>query len=119
VEPIDHKDILSFEEIMEFTKTAVKMGMKKVRLTGGEPLVRKGIDELVKMLAGLDGVRELCMTTNGILLTKYAEILKKNGLDRVNISLDATDPDEFHRITRLGNVRDVFAGIDAAERAGF
>jgi len=97
----------------------VKMGITKVRLTGGEPLVRKGIDNLVKMLSQIEGIKELCMTTNGILLTKYAQILKDKGLDRVNISLDAIDPDEYRKITRLGDVRDALAGINAAVKAGF
>lgn len=119
VPSINHKNIISFEEIYNFTKTAVEMGITKVRLTGGEPLVRKGIDDLVKMLSGIEGLKELCMTTNGILLTKYAQILKNKGLDRINISLDATDPDEYRRVTRTGNVEEAFAGIDAAVRAGF
>ena len=119
VPAISHGDVMSFEEICKFTKTAVKMGITKVRLTGGEPLVRKGIDNLVKMLSQIDGIKELCMTTNGILLTKYAQVLKDNGLDRVNISLDAIDPDEYRKITRLGDVSDAITGINAAVKAGF
>lgn len=119
VPSIGHSDVMSFEEICNFTQTAVEMGITKVRLTGGEPLVRKGIDGLVKMLSEIKGLKELCMTTNGILLTEYARKLKDNGLDRVNISLDAIDPDEYRKITRLGDVNDAIAGIEAAVKAGF
>ncbi|MFC2134117.1 GTP 3',8-cyclase MoaA [Bacteroidota bacterium] len=118
IEQIDHDSILSFEEIYEFTKVAVEMGVSKVRLTGGEPLVRKGIVDLVGMLASIDGIKDLAMTTNGILLNKYAENLKTVGLQRVNVSLDTIDPQKYKTITRGGNIDQVFAGIDAAKKAG-
>jgi len=115
---LDHSDILSFEEITEFTKLAVANGISKVRLTGGEPLVRKGIVELVAMLAGIEGLEDLSMTTNGILLHKFAPELKKAGLDRVNISLDTVSADNYCQNTRNGDLTQVLEGIDAARKAG-
>ncbi len=115
---LDHADILSFEEIAEFTKVAVENGITKVRLTGGEPLVRKDIVELVSMLSAIDGLDDLSMTTNGILLTKYADKLKKAGLKRINISLDTVNPENYCQITRNGNLNAVLEGIEAARRAG-
>jgi cyclic pyranopterin phosphate synthase len=113
-----HKDILTFDEITEFTLIAVKNGVTKVRITGGEPLVRKGIIQLVGMISDIDGITDLSMTTNGILLRDYAKGLKDAGLQRVNISLDTIDPGKFKTITRTGNIHDVFYGIEAAKLAG-
>ena len=113
-----HEDVLSFEEIRDFTRVAVEMGIEKVRLTGGEPLVRRDIVRLVGMLAGIDGIRDLGMTTNGILLEGLAAPLKQAGLHRVNVSLDAVDPGRFSELTRGGDVSRVFAGIEAAKAAG-
>ena len=113
-----HEDILSFDEITGFTKVAVKNGVTKVRITGGEPLVRKGITSLVEMIAGIDGINDLSMTTNGTLLKNFASGLRKAGLQRVNISLDTIDPVKFASVTRGGNVNDVFEGIKAAGDAG-
>jgi cyclic pyranopterin phosphate synthase len=113
-----HQDILSFDEITEFVQTAVEMGIDKVRITGGEPLVRKGIVELVSMIAGIRGITDLGMTTNGILLPKFAAGLKKAGLHRVNISLDTMDPVKFKALTRVGSLQDTLNGIDAAMEAG-
>jgi cyclic pyranopterin phosphate synthase len=115
---LSHEDILSFDEITGFTEVAVSHGVNKVRITGGEPLVRRGIVTLVKMIAGINGISDLSMTTNGILLKEFAADLKKAGLHRINISLDTTDPEKFAFITRGGNVRDVFEGIYAAKKAG-
>ncbi len=115
---LDHSAILSFEEIAEFTKLAVANGITKVRLTGGEPLVRKNIVELVAMLAGIDGLEDLSMTTNGILLSKYATDLKKAGLNRINISLDTVNPDSYCQITRNGELKQALEGIEAARKAG-
>jgi len=112
-----HKDILSFEEIVEIVKTGVKQGINKVRLTGGEPLVRKGIVDLVKMIAQIPGIEDLSMSTNGILLDKYAQNLKDAGLNRVNISLDSVSPQKYKKITRGGDIKKVFAGIEAAKKA--
>ncbi len=115
---LDHSDILSFGEIVDFTRMAVANGITKVRLTGGEPLVRKGIVELVAMLGAIDGLEDLSMTTNGILLSKYAADLKKAGLNRINISLDTVNPDSYCQITRNGELEQVLEGIDAARVAG-
>src|SRR5664280_2578531 len=113
-----HEDILSFDEITGFTKAAVRNGITKVRITGGEPLVRKGIVSLVKMVASIDGIKDLSMTTNGVMLKEFALDLKKAGLHRVNISLDTADPDRFSQITRGGNINDVMSGIISAKDAG-
>ncbi len=113
-----HKDILSFDEITEVVKAAVDLGIDKVRITGGEPLVRKGISELVKMIADIPGIKDLGMTTNGIMLTKYATDLKEAGLHRVNISLDTVDPEKYKAVTRVGSLQDALKGIDAALVAG-
>jgi len=113
-----HEDVLSFEEIINFVEEAVKTGITKIRLTGGEPLVRKGIIELVERIAKVEGLEDLALTTNGILLEKYAEELAKAGLKRVNISLDTLNPDAYREITRSGNIDDVFKGIHAAKQAG-
>jgi len=118
VVPISHTEILSFDEIMDVVRKAVSDGVNKIRITGGEPLVRKNIVELVRMIAELEGVTDLGMTTNGILLPKYANELKKAGLQRVNISLDTTDPIRYKEITRLGDIDLVYKGIDAARNAG-
>ena len=115
----EHHDILSIEELTDIAEAAYKLGIKKVRLTGGEPLVRKGIVTLCENIRAVSPDIELSMTTNGSLLTEYAEKLKKAGLDRLNISLDTLDPDNFERITRTGRLDDVLDGIKAAREAGF
>ncbi|MDQ7817862.1 MAG: radical SAM protein [Melioribacteraceae bacterium] len=115
---IDHNSVLSFEEITEFTKYAVELGINKVRLTGGEPLVRKRILYLVEMISAIKGIDDFSMTTNGILLSKYAEGLKNAGLHRINISLDTIDPEKFREMTRGGNIDEVLNGIHAAVDAG-
>lgn len=118
IKMLPHDDILSFDEIVEATKVAVSLGVDKVRITGGEPLVRKGIVDLVKMLSAIDGINDLAMTTNGTLLPKYAQALADAGLQRVNISLDTLDPEKYNKITRLGKLEDALNGIDAAKKAG-
>ncbi len=112
-----HKSILSFEEIVEFTTYVVSKGVKKVRLTGGEPLVRKGIVELIKKMSGINGIEDLSLTTNGILLDRYAVQLKEAGLNRVNISIDTINPESYHKNTRIGNIEQVYKGIKAAQKA--
>jgi cyclic pyranopterin phosphate synthase len=111
-------DILSYEQIESLVKVAAEMGITKVRLTGGEPLVRKNIEHLVGRLAAIDGIDEVCMTTNGSLLAANAAKLKQSGLSRVNISLDSLDADRYRHITRGGDLRKVLAGVDAAIEAG-
>lgn len=115
---LDHKEILSFEEIIAVIKVAVANGIDKVRITGGEPLVRKGVVHLVEMISGLDGIKDFGLTTNGILLRNFATQLSQAGLHRVNISLDTVNPEKYRQITRGGDVREVFRGIDAARKAG-
>lgn len=114
-----HRDMLSFNEIAGFTRIAVLNGVTKVRITGGEPLVRKGIITLVDMLSAIDGIEDLSMTTNGTLLKTFAPGLHNAGLKRVNISLDTLNHEKFRLITRTGNLNDVLEGIDAAKEAGF
>jgi GTP 3',8-cyclase len=113
-----HAEILSFDEICDVVKGGTELGIQKIRITGGEPLVRKDLPVLVKMLAEIPGINEIGMTTNGVFLPQYAEQLKEAGLSRVNISLDTLDPDKFKKITRTGNLDDVLKGIDAALEAG-
>jgi len=113
-----HNEILSFDEIAGFTRVAVEKGIKKVRITGGEPLVRKEITTLIRMISEIKGIEDFSMTTNGTLLNRYAHELKIAGLQRVNISLDTVDPEKFRAITRYGNLNDVFEGITAAKDAG-
>jgi cyclic pyranopterin phosphate synthase len=110
--------ILDFEEIRDIVRNLVPMGISKIRLTGGEPLVRKGLDELVGMISGIEGIREITMTTNGQLLAGMARSLASAGLDRVNISLDTLDPERYREITRGGDIRRVKKGIEAAIMAG-
>ncbi len=113
-----HEEVLRFEEIETVVRSAVELGICKVRLTGGEPLVRLGAVDLVRMLRRVQGIDDLSMTTNGILLSRFVPSLAEAGLDRVNISLDTLRSERFARITRGGNIEDVLAGIDAARRAG-
>lgn len=113
-----HSDIMSFEEIIDLTKTAVLMGITKVKLTGGEPLVRKGIVKLVESIAAIKGIEDFGMTTNGTLLSQYAHELAESGLKRVNISLDTINADKYKELTRRGCIYDVFKGIEAAQEAG-
>jgi cyclic pyranopterin phosphate synthase len=111
-------EILSFEEIISVVKAATGLGINKIRLTGGEPLVRSDIVKLVSMIAAVKEVRDLALTTNGILLAELAGALKTAGLMRVNVSLDTLDPEQFKTLTRGGNLQKVFNGIRAAVQAG-
>lgn len=113
-----HDDILRYEEIETVVRAAAHLGIHKVRLTGGEPLARLHLADLVRMLAGVPGIDDLSMTTNGTLLAHYADELAQAGLRRVNISLDTLRPERFAQITRRGRLEDALAGIDAAHRAG-
>lgn len=112
-------EVLSIEELVLLGKTLCEMGVRKLRITGGEPLVRKGTVELITRLAQLPQRPELCLTTNGTRLTQFALPLKEAGLDRINISLDTLDPERFRQITRFGDLQQVLDGIDAARDAGF
>jgi len=119
VEKCAHSAMLSLEELYEIAAACVSVGVKKIRLTGGEPLVRRGILDLCRMLRTIPGLEELCITTNGSLLPQMARPLREAGVDRLNISLDTLRPDRFLAMTRTGTLNDVLAGIQAAEDAGF
>ncbi|MFA5753439.1 MAG: radical SAM protein, partial [Bacteroidales bacterium] len=116
---IPHSQMLTYEEILDFTRYAVSRGINKVRLTGGEPLVRKGILTLISDLADIPGIRDLGMTTNGILLPEMARDLREAGLHRLNISLDTLDAERYRTLTRGGEMGKVLEGIQAAKKAGF
>ena len=118
IELMKHSDILSFEEMIEVVKVGVSMGITKVRITGGEPLVRKGIVSFVEMLSDIPEITDLGMTTNGILLERFADDLAKAGLHRVNVSLDTMDAAKFKEITRGGDIEAVKRGVEAANQAG-
>lgn len=111
-------DMLSYDEITRVVRLLVGMGVDKVRLTGGEPLVRRNLTELVGMLSSIEGIRDLTMTTNASLLSRYARELRRNGLNRVNISLDTLDEKRFREITGGGELKPVLEGIEAAIEAG-
>jgi len=114
-----HGDILSVEECVEIGAAAVACGVEKIRLTGGEPLVRRGILDICRGLRAIPGLKELCLTTNGSLLPQFAAPLRETGVDRLNISIDTLRPDRFADITRRGTLKDALSGIRAAEAAGF
>jgi cyclic pyranopterin phosphate synthase len=118
VKLLRHEDILSLEEIAAVAGAAARLGFRKIRLTGGEPLARKGLPELVSMLAGIDGIEKLAMTTNGTMLAPAAAGLKARGLRSVNVSLDTLDPERYAQLTRGGRLRDALEGIEAALAAG-
>jgi cyclic pyranopterin phosphate synthase len=119
VPQMSHSEILSYEEIQNVVRAAAELGIYKVRLTGGEPLVRADLPKLIKMLSQIEGIEELSLTTNGTVLKKHALELKQAGLSRVNVSLDTLKPDRFQHITRLGKLEAVLEGIEAAKEAGF
>ncbi len=119
VDQLAHDEILRIEEIERLVRIAADLGIRSVRLTGGEPLVRKGVVDLVRAITDIPQIKNVSMTTNGVLLPSMACDLKEAGLDRVNISLDTLDADQFKTITRVGKVEDTLAGIDAALEYGF
>jgi len=119
VPQMPHSEILSYEEIRTVVRAAAELGINRIRLTGGEPLVRADLPKLIKMLSQIEGIEELSLTTNGAFLKKYALELKQAGLSRVNVSLDTLKPDKFRYITRLGELKTVLEGIEAAKEAGF
>lgn len=116
---LPRKQVLSLEEMHMVAHAFVELGVEKVRLTGGEPLVRQGIVTLAENIAKIDGLRELVMTTNGVLLDKFAVPLRAAGMSRINISIDSLRADRFQTLTRFGQLDDVLRGIDAAKQAGF
>jgi cyclic pyranopterin phosphate synthase len=118
VVPLKHSDILSYEEILEVVTVAASLGITKIRITGGEPLVRKGVTGLIREISKLGVIHDLSMTSNGILLEEFAVQLKEAGLHRVNISLDSLDPERYRQMTRGGDLDRVLRGITAALNAG-
>ena len=119
VSVMSHDELLRIEEIETIALVATRIGIRSVRFTGGEPLVRKGVIDLVAALNDMPGIENISMTTNGVLLPEMAEELKAAGLSRVNISLDTLDPEQFTFITRVGRIESTLKGIDAALEAGF
>lgn len=118
VHKFSHEEMLSLEEVYEITKAFVDLGINKIRFTGGEPLTRKGIVDLISKVSKLKGVKDIAMTTNGILLKEYASDLKAAGLNRVNISLDTLDEEKYKTITRGGDLFRVLEAIEEAKRVG-
>jgi cyclic pyranopterin phosphate synthase len=119
VSHVDRSDILSFEEIAALVRCFVRLGVDRVRLTGGEPTVRRDLVDLVRLLRGIPGLREIALSTNGHLLPELAVPLRAAGIDRLNISIDTLDPERFAKITRRGDLGRVLAGVEAARAAGF
>ncbi len=116
---LGHRDVLSFEEIERIASAAARLGIRRVRLTGGEPLVRKGVIGLAGVLMKMPGIEDVSLTTNGTLLTEHAAALRSAGMRRINISLDTLDAEKYKRITRGGDIQKVLDGISAARREGF
>ena len=116
---VDRGELLTFEEIAQFVRVAAPLGVNKIRLTGGEPLMRKGLDSLVRMLTPIPGITDIGLTTNGLLLADQAESLFAAGLRRLNVSLDTLDPGRFRELTRRDGIDKVIAGLLAAKAVGF
>jgi len=114
-----HKDILRYEELLRIARIAIKLGVTKIRLTGGEPLVRKGVQEFIPMLAALEGLEDVSITTNGVFLKENLEMLKAAGIKRLNISIDSLDGEKFKRITGFDYFNKVWEGIETARDMGF
>ena len=115
----EHEEMLSEDELIQAVEVAVSLGITKLRITGGEPLVKRNIISICRRIAAVKGIREVCMTTNGILLPALALPLREAGVTRLNISLDTLDRDKYFYITRGGALDDAWAGIEAALSAGF
>lgn len=113
-----HEEILGYEDMVFFVKTASEVGISKVRITGGEPLVRKALPDLVRQLRALPEIRDVSLTTNAVLLPRYAEELKEAGLDRANISVDSLDPERYRTLTRGGSLASGLKGVEAALQTG-
>jgi len=119
VEFVPHNQVLSYEEMLRLVELSVKAGIRKVRLTGGEPLVRKGFIPFLEKLSAIEDLKEISLTTNGVLLNEFALDIKRCGICRVNVSLDSLDPQKFARITGRDYLHRVLEGIKEAERLGF
>ena len=118
VSRLGHEDILRYEEMLRIIGIAKKIGIVKVRVTGGEPLVRRGVAEFLSSLKGL-GLEDISLTTNGVLLESFADPIRRAGISRINVSLDSLDPEKYARITRGGDLSAVLRGLEQADRAGF
>ncbi len=118
IEKKQHTDILTLEEIFEVVRVCAGLGTNKIRITGGEPLVRKGLTGLIEKIAALETIKDIALTTNGVLLKKLAHELKEAGLKRINISMDTMDEKKYEYMTRGGKIKDVLEGIDEALKAG-
>jgi cyclic pyranopterin phosphate synthase len=117
---LPREDLLTYEEIAEIIRTLAPMGLQRVRITGGEPLVRRDVPELARMLSEIDGIRDLSLSTNAVLLAEEADALRSAGVHRLNVSLDSLRPDRVDAISRRpGSFPKIMAGLDAAERVGF
>ncbi len=119
IEWIPNPAMLTDEEVVRLVRVAVGLGVKKIRITGGEPLVRKDVVDLIRKIAASPGIEDLALSTNGLLLDRYAADLRKAGVMRLNISLDTVDPDKFEEMTGVGRLESVLSGIHAAKQAGF
>jgi len=119
VRALGHDDVLSYEEILRVAKVATALGISKIRLTGGEPLIRKGLTGFIRQLAEINGIDDLSLTTNGTLLEPNAEELRDAGITRINVSLDSLRPGRFKELTRGGDLDRVMRGIEKAESLGF
>ena len=119
VKKLQHQSILSIEEIEEIVRVAARLGITKIRITGGEPLVRRGITEICRRVSSIPGIAETCLTTNGSLLPRYAAELREAGIKRLNVGLDSLDADTYRTLTRGGELADALQGIEAARAAGF
>ena len=115
----DHEDMLTEDEIITAVEAAASLGITKLRITGGEPLVKKNIVSICRRAASVEGIQEVCLTTNGVLLPQLAKPLKEAGVKRLNLSLDTLDPQKYAYITRVGRLDTFLAGLDAAFEAGF
>lgn len=118
VEFIPHSEVLKFEEIEEIVRASTSIGITSIRLTGGEPLVRRGITDLVRIIGNIKGINKVTMTTNGTMLGYFAKGLKSAGIDSINVSLDTLNPEKFKKITRRGNIDDVMRGIEKSVSEG-
>lgn len=114
-----HHEMMTEEEVFTAVKVAASLGITKIRLTGGEPLVKRNIVSICRKVAAVEGIKEVCLTTNGILLPQLANDLREAGVNRLNLSLDTLDPQKYAHITRIGKLEDFHAGLEAALKAGF
>ena len=115
----EHREMLTEDEMITAVEAAASLGVKKLRITGGEPLVKRNIVSICRRAAAVEGIREVCLTTNGLMLPKLAKDLKDAGVKRINLSLDTLDPEKYAYITRIGTLDDFMAGLNAALDAGF